>query len=105
MNNLKIDDKVNVYAFWVSSGIGAKRGIITESFGYNGFNVRLDDGTNVSAHAKQLRKLKKKQRLEGWVNVYETGMSYSLYKSRQVAVDCADTNGYIRTVKMREVRE
>ena len=43
--------------------------------------------------------------LEGWVNIYESGRTYYLHPTKEVAESMAHKPSLIRTVKFREVTD
>lgn len=67
--------------------------------------VIYDNGYENHYHCELLIKLKKKQRLEGWVNVCDGIAGNILYKSKDEALKHHRLYGVVLAVKMREVRE
>jgi hypothetical protein len=62
MSTFKVGDRVRVYGFWLSSGYEADTGSVISLDGEKGLRIKGDAGAQFSAHIKQCRRLRKKEK-------------------------------------------
>jgi len=110
MNKFKPGDRVKVYGMdkmlnpiSVYASVSEIRGDIIFLDDKDGMKRGEYDLTMV--HVKQCRKLKKRERLEGWVNVYKDNYHSQLFMTKATAMGEISKFNYLRTVKMREVKD
>ena len=82
---LAVGDRVRVYGFFVGGGYSAQAGTIVEKSGA-GFRVEIKPGVSISAHPKQCRRLRKREKQQERKSVWLFDGSEMVYLDYEKAM-------------------